>query len=297
MNSLKVTLNALLATAAAGLLASAPQPANGQICPGSRLSYIVRDQQGRPIAKQPNGFRCTPDRSLDNGDFLRSRAKVPDPIASLSGKIATLTWGRMCNFPEPIKIQLSLAGKSMTLIFIMPRFETNHSADFVVDSMPFQPGTFGIDLNLEGGFYPADGWKPITEGDEAFIDGQSLVWRQKFEGAVEPLKRALSLNPGDAETLIYLGYAYLETRRYDEAIVALAQVTQLNSKSAVAYGYLSEAYWLTNRYKETVEACEHALRLGPTDAQWSETRDEEMRELLNKARAALGGTPKELTHT
>jgi hypothetical protein len=77
----------------------------------------------------------------------------------------------MCNFREPVKVPLKLKGKEMNLTFLMPKFTEYESRSFVIDSLPFRPGRFEIDLSgagktnpagdYLGRFFPATGWKKI----------------------------------------------------------------------------------------------------------------------------------------
>jgi hypothetical protein len=80
--------------------------------------------------------------------------KIPD-----GGKIKTLYFssGGLCNFKEPVKRSLTFKGKTMNLVFNMP---TNWDRHFLVDSLPFQPGTFEITLQ-ESSFYPRERWKKL----------------------------------------------------------------------------------------------------------------------------------------
>jgi hypothetical protein len=72
----------------------------------------------------------------------------------------------MCVFKQPVKLRLTLKGKTMNLIFRVPKLSEYDSRNFLVDSLPFREGTFEIELTVSGSdtrprFYPASGWKEV----------------------------------------------------------------------------------------------------------------------------------------
>jgi Tetratricopeptide repeat len=261
----------------------APLAARAQ-CATATLSYIVRDEKGRVIEPtKQDGW------GLNDGDFVKNSMgenwmHVPENIVTLAGKSKVLQRDATCNFRSPlVTLNLSRDGKTMKLMFVVSRRE---GATYLADSLPFQPGTFKIEMERSG-FYPADGWKKITEAEELFTEGEAALWDGEYETAITYLKRAASQKPDNAKTFRYLGYSYLETKQYVDAVAALKQSTRLNPNSAVAYSLLGRAHWLTDQNKETIEACEQALRLAPTDKEWTGDLDDETRDRLKKAQIAL----------
>jgi len=140
-----------------------PAGANGQICAGSSLRYVVRDELGK--AMDPAGvYEPGPGSAIEE---LKEAQKV---VKGTTGdSIRVLRARGMCNFREPVKVTLKLKGKEMNLIFLMPKFGEYESRSFLVDSLSFRAGTFEIDLSAAGEanpagdwlgrFYPATGWK------------------------------------------------------------------------------------------------------------------------------------------
>ena len=145
--------------------------AQGQSCRGIGLTYIVRDQKGVAIDAASKRLGFDKDSGspysawgVATGDFARNEnMKLPDSITNLRGKIATLNSRGMCIFKQPLQLHLTLKGKTMNLTFLVPRLSEHDSRTFVVDSLPFQPGNFEIDLPADpdhsSRFYPATGWK------------------------------------------------------------------------------------------------------------------------------------------
>ena len=146
---------------------------NGQICRGSRLTYIVRDSHGRAIDADKNGFTFAGNNGSDLYKWSTGREhflwegikQVPDDVTRMDGKVVVFGSYGMCNFKEPLKLKLIYRGKTMDLTFLMPRMDSVYSADFVIDSLPFRAGKYQIKIETgfhgPSGFYPASGWKKV----------------------------------------------------------------------------------------------------------------------------------------
>jgi len=144
-----------------------PQIARGQICRGSQLIYIVRDARGVAIdaARQDLQFEDNKWKVSDRS-FIRVEKQVPKSISRLNGNIAALETFGMCIFKAPVKLQLMLKGKTMNLMFLVPKLSEYDSRDFLVDSLPFKSGRFEIRLPANADhtsrFYLASGWKRVS---------------------------------------------------------------------------------------------------------------------------------------
>lgn len=78
-------------------------------------------------------------------------------------RLKTLSESRAnCYFNETVKFRLTLNGKNMNLIF-----DVRGGYDRVIDSLPFQQGTFEIDSTNGPGFYPAKAWRKVSDKAEA----------------------------------------------------------------------------------------------------------------------------------
>jgi hypothetical protein len=141
-----------------------PVNTNAQICAGSNLRYVVRDEMGKVI--DPSGIYAPSGKGQI--DELKEAQKV---IKGAGNNARIIRISGMCNFREPVKVTLKYKGKIMALVFRMPKFGEYESRDFLVDSLPFRAGIFEIDLSGPGQanpagdwlarFYPAKGWKLI----------------------------------------------------------------------------------------------------------------------------------------
>src|ERR1043166_8995664 len=118
----------LLIGLAAAVILIAPPATRAQICPGSQLFYVVRDAKGAIIDAGRNELKFAGDGSPEsyshwavealNAQRLRSK-EVPPEISQLDGKM-TLKNQAMCNFSSDVRLQLTLGGKTMNLLFHLP---------------------------------------------------------------------------------------------------------------------------------------------------------------------------------
>ena len=126
-----------------------PANASAQICAGSSLRYLVRDEQGKVI--DPTTLYEPGPRS--DISELKDAQKI---VKGINGDSVRVIRARgMCNFREPVKFTLKNKGKEMDLVFLMPRLGEYDSRSFLVDSLPFRSGTFEIDLSGTGEANPA----------------------------------------------------------------------------------------------------------------------------------------------
>ena len=168
----KALTKVFLAMMTASLLVPISQVAHAQICPGSNLTYIVRDAKGVAIDAKRDDLRYElKGWAPTTANFIRGQIEPPPTVAALKGKISGLeTWGQ-CSFKGPVKLKLTFQGKSMNLTFLASPLPGYNSANYLVDSLPFQQGSFGIELPLDPNtrhrFYAATGWKKISNEAEA----------------------------------------------------------------------------------------------------------------------------------
>lgn len=93
---------------------------------------------------------------------------------------------------------------------------------------------------------------------------------QNPKEALTACNSALDLNPGDGETLYYLGFAYeLAGRKadaaqaYKRAVAGLVEFTQKNPDYSDGFYLLGNAYYKDNQLQKAVEAYQKALELSP----------------------------------
>jgi hypothetical protein len=155
----------------ASLLALA-SPTQAQLCPLSRLSYIVRDANGTPLDAASKAFTfggSADDSAWSEKAFVLSYSGFatkmpPDLLSTLKDTITPLTVGsRGCVFRNGATLSVTMAGKTMDLTFNLEQ-RVNDSKSYLVDGLPFQEGRFEITLPLDAGqfhFYPAKNWTKL----------------------------------------------------------------------------------------------------------------------------------------
>jgi tetratricopeptide (TPR) repeat protein len=80
---------------------------------------------------------------------------------------------------------------------------------------------------------------------QGLIDrSNKLIEEQKgfFGKAESDFRKVLDIDPGDSETMRFLGYCYLNQEKTDQAIEVLEKLTQNEPDNKEAWGYLSIAY-------------------------------------------------------
>jgi hypothetical protein len=150
------------------LIVVAPPFAHGQPrCGQYSLDYLVRDERGKVIDANADGLWISSGWDVNDRN-LNSLYDVPQAVSDMVGErnfLSYIKYYEPCRFKEPVRLQLTLRGKNMNLIF-----HAEGQANIVVDSLPFQQGTFEHQLSERepnSRFYSAQGWKKIGDQAEA----------------------------------------------------------------------------------------------------------------------------------
>ena len=94
--------------------------------------------------------------------------------------------------------------------------------------------------------------------------GNIYLWQKKHEQAIAELKKAVSLDPNNADWLAGLGGVLVWADRPEEAIKVIRQAMHLNPKYPPLYLWnLGHAYLLTARYEEAIEILKKTLTRNP----------------------------------
>jgi hypothetical protein len=154
--------------------------ATPQSCNPAVVSYLVRDEQGSPLdetdLKTISGQLPASDEGTrpfvgevsfanDGRSFYR-----PESIEAPSGKMVSMLQlinAETCTM-HLSEVTLSYHHKTMRLVFNIDIARNQADRRLVIDSLPFQEGSF--ELSLSGWSHPinemipATRWKPVTEG-------------------------------------------------------------------------------------------------------------------------------------
>jgi tetratricopeptide (TPR) repeat protein len=99
-------------------------------------------------------------------------------------------------------------------------------------------------------------------GASTFIQkGWSLISLEDYEGAIQALKKALKLSPGDIEAETLLGWAQMEHRDFDDALATFQTVLNKDAANALARINLGQIYLQKKNFQEAIEHLSKAIRL------------------------------------
>jgi tetratricopeptide (TPR) repeat protein len=99
-------------------------------------------------------------------------------------------------------------------------------------------------------------------GASTFIQkGWSLISLEDYEGAIQALKKALKLSPGDIEAETLLGWAQMEHRDFDDALATFQTVLTKDAANSLARINLGQIYLQKRNFQEAIEQLSKAIRL------------------------------------
>ena len=93
--------------------------------------------------------------------------------------------------------------------------------------------------------------------------GNRLTGSGKYSEAADAYKRALGIDPSDAEALNGLGVSYMKLKKYKEAIETYKHAIALGSHTAWVYSNLGLAYIEARMYREALEPLTQAVTIMP----------------------------------
>jgi len=148
-----------------------------QSCNPASLSYIVRDEKGKVVShatltsiheKLPKRIGDA-DTSLDEVSFAPDKATFywPEDTEWQKGtKLPALLFSNAATCTMHLsEVSLSFNGKTMRLLFDVDISRTQDDRRPVVESLPFQNGTFRLDLarwtRVRDKVIPATHWKRV----------------------------------------------------------------------------------------------------------------------------------------
>jgi tetratricopeptide (TPR) repeat protein len=92
----------------------------------------------------------------------------------------------------------------------------------------------------------------------------SLKELDRYEEAVEPLERAVALEPGESAHHNLLGYCFYKLGRHDEAVDCFKRAVEIDPRSALDWSNLGANLRELGRLDEAETAYQKALTLDPT---------------------------------
>lgn len=87
----------------------------------------------------------------------------------------------------------------------------------------------------------------------------NLEW---YDDAIVEYKKAIEINPEDADTYFNLGLAYDGKGMQDQEITAYKKAIEINPKYAIAHNNLAVAFYSKGEYSLAIKHCDKAIELG-----------------------------------
>jgi len=118
-----------------------------------------------------------------------------------------------------------------------------------------------------GGVVDATATKPapVSPGNAAYVEAQTLRDRGHVEEAIAKFKQAFTVDPRHWAARTALGELLLKIRRDDEAIAVLRGIVDKNPGYALAWYDLAFALRTRNQHAAAVDAYDHYIKLKPGD--------------------------------
>lgn len=97
--------------------------------------------------------------------------------------------------------------------------------------------------------------------------GYSWIDRnQNLDRALDMIKRAVELSPGDGYILDSLAWAYFRLGRYQEAVAPMEQSIATMAADPLVNDHLGDIYWMVGRHREAQIQWQRALSLEPGES-------------------------------
>ena len=159
--------------------------AYAQYCPGSEMAYVVRDPAGKiinPATLNAPDFIEESTISFSYAEAEKEREgywRMGEAVKSArknkqgnldkeTGVFYALreTANGACSFSKPIIFKLTLGAETMNLVFRFAAPKNDSGEVYIVDSLPFQQGTFEIDLPEKSDYYAPSAWRKTSDEAE-----------------------------------------------------------------------------------------------------------------------------------
>jgi tetratricopeptide (TPR) repeat protein len=106
---------------------------------------------------------------------------------------------------------------------------------------------------------------PVSPGNAAYVEAQTLRDRGHVEEAIAKFKQAFATDPRHWAARTALGELLLKIRRDDEAITVLRGTVDKNPNYSLAWYDLAFALRARNQHTAAVDAYDHYIKLKPGD--------------------------------
>jgi TolB-like protein/tetratricopeptide (TPR) repeat protein len=109
----------------------------------------------------------------------------------------------------------------------------------------------------------ARGWSSLAVANAIAPMYSSVAWKPAWAAGEAAARRALTLDPGNAESYAALGYIYLSQRRYTEMVGAFDRALQLDANDPTALFWASNALFSMGRRSAGEALVDRVLKSDP----------------------------------
>ncbi|MHC4398233.1 MAG: TPR end-of-group domain-containing protein [Planctomycetota bacterium] len=109
-------------------------------------------------------------------------------------------------------------------------------------------------------------------GRASYLRGEALRAMERYQEAVEPLRRASQLDPGNTHVWLALGWCYKRTARIDLAVEAMERATESEPSDALVHYNLACYLSLAGKKEKALAHLSQALAI---DSHYRELAHEE----------------------
>ncbi len=162
------------------LFGPAPQ-ARAQLCPGSHIYLVVRDENGRVLDPTPLSARRSLARTFDFVNVKKIDVPAGYKAAARTAKALVFS-DDGCTFRPLEEATFERRGRKMRLVFRNAARVRDRSVFYTIDLPPFSQGTFEIDLSAPAGRLPKpSGTTPFERAWSTTFSARA--WRRTSESA------------------------------------------------------------------------------------------------------------------
>lgn len=175
-------------------------------------------------------------------DLLRGQKRFAEAIPFYDHALK-LTEKLMLQNPNSIEIKKALAG-----LYFSRGIAYASSKQLALGEADFQKS-----IDLVPNIAPVLNYLAYSWADQGI----------KLDQALQMLRKADQLEPGQGYILDSIGWAYYRLKQYDQAVAYLERAIVLEPMEAEINDHLGDIYWVINRKREALFQWQRALRLNP----------------------------------
>jgi DNA-binding winged helix-turn-helix (wHTH) protein/TolB-like protein len=245
-----------------------------------RSSSAVEKYRDQVIDIQKVATELNVDTLL-TGNFVREGDDLRITSELIDVRTQRILWKEAFDlkYEKLLTIQESVAHQIVKglEVHLSPTEAERLKADRPIDPLAYEYYLRGVDLYSRSDFPMAI---KMLEKSTELNPKYSLTWahlgkaydamasfklggREQYQKAEAAYEKALSLQPGQIETRVYMANMFTDTGRVEQAVPLLREALKANPNHAEAHWELGYAYRFAGALQESVYECERARQLDP----------------------------------